>query len=74
MNARVWGEYVESEANIADEPSRQGVNTKFKDRGYDVHETPLPEINFMQGAALSELHKAFAPKSAKALPWKEYVT
>ena len=29
IKARVWGEHVESEANVADEPSRMGPRTKL---------------------------------------------
>ena len=69
LEARAWGEHVESEANIADEPSRQGGLTSLRAKGYAVRETPLPELNYSEGAPLSALVSAFGPHAGAEREW-----
>ena len=59
--ARAWGEHVESEANIADEPSMKGSLASLREKRYAVRETALSEFDYSEGAQLSILVSAVEP-------------
>ena len=71
LGARIWGEHVESEANIADEPSRQRPATILQKKGFVVRETILPELDFTESAPLSALVNAFGPHAGAAQEWAD---
>ena len=64
LSCRVWGEYVESPANMADGPSREGQDWHFPlDGGCDMMRADLPDdLPFQAGAALEPLVNLFAPR------------
>ena len=71
LSARVWGEHVESEANMADEPSRNGPKSELAKKGRPLMHTPLPELDFSEGAPLSALVQAFGPHAGATQAWEE---
>jgi hypothetical protein len=60
LQARIWGEHVESAANVADAPSREGpLFANLQGTDFHIQRTDLPHIDFQAGAPLEALLRAF---------------
>ena len=60
LGARVWGEYVESDANCSDGPSREGMQCAFwQDMEFELFEAIFPMIPDLRNAPLALVMEAF---------------
>ena len=68
LGVRAWLEYVESEANIADGPSRVGVQWALselaKELNVEVKFVPFPELPYLDEVSLRALMEFCHPENA----------
>ena len=71
LGVRVWFEYVESEANISDGPSRLGLawgqTREALQLGVTMEEASLPQVEHLGSAPLCMLEAAFSARRVLAL-------
>ena len=60
LQCRIWGEHVESEANLADEPSREMSESQLHTKiGGELISVKCPVVDIGVGAQLKLLARAF---------------